>query len=151
LQEEAKALNSHKKGLLLETVTADTGTPLEQVALPEVDLTRGWNDERYAWVDGEFVLVRGEHDNTVIYRLDTGVKLGEFFGSPMAIDEVAGLVAAVNRDDEMLLVDERTGKELERFTLGSPVRLARIVAGKDKTLLVLTADQVVHRLPLPKQ
>jgi len=54
----------------------------------------------------------------------------------------------VNREDEILLVDERTGKELKRFTLGSPVRLARIVTGKEMTLLILTADQMVHRLPL---
>jgi hypothetical protein len=42
------------------------------------------------------------------------------------------------------------GKELQRFTLGSPARLAQIVTGKDKTLLVLTEDQVVHRVPLGK-
>lgn len=150
LQEETRALTSHKKGLLIETVAADTGAPLEQVALPEVDLTRGWNDERYAWVTGQFVLVRGEHDNTAIYRLDTGAKVGEFFGSPLAVAADPGLVAAMNREDEVLLVNERTGKELERFTLGSPARLAEIVTGKEKKLLVLTADQVVHQLPLPK-
>jgi len=150
LQEEMRALTNRKKGLLIETVSVDTGAALEQVALPEVDLTRGWNDERYAWVDGEFVLVRGEHGNTVIYRLDTGAKVGEFFGSPIAVAADAGLVAAVNREDEVLLVDERTGKELERFTLGSPARLAHILDGKERKLLVLTADQVVHELPLPE-
>ncbi|HVN94118.1 MAG TPA: M48 family metalloprotease [Terracidiphilus sp.] len=149
-QDEAKALNNHKKGLLIETVTADTGAPMEQVALPEVDLSEGWHDERYAWVDGEFVLVHGEHDNTDIYRLDSGASVGEFFGMPLATDSAAGLIAAVNREDEILLVDESTGKELQRFTMGSPVRLGRILSGKEKMLLVLTADQVVHRIPLPK-
>ena len=149
LQEETKSLNNHKKGMLLEIVQAATGASLEQVALPEVDLTRGWNDERFAWVNGEYILVRGEHDNTVIYRLDTGAKVGEFFGSPLAMGEPAGLIAATNREDEVLLVDERTGKEIERFTLGSPARLGRIVTGGQNELLVLTADQVVHRLPLP--
>ncbi|MGB8029077.1 MAG: M48 family metalloprotease [Terracidiphilus sp.] len=150
LQEESKALTSHKKGLLIETVTPETGAPLEQVALPEVDLSRGWNDERFAQLSGEYALVHGEHSNTVIYRLDTGEKVGEFFGTPLATDSGAGLIAAVNREDEILLVDERTGKEIERFTLGSPARLARIVTGKEKKLLVLTADQVVHQLPLPQ-
>jgi hypothetical protein len=147
-QEETKALTSHKKGLLIETVTLETGAPLEQVALPEVDLSRGWDDRRFAQISGEYALVRGEHSNTVIYRLDTGEKVGEFFGSPLATDSASGLIAAVNREDEILLVDERTGKEIERFTLGSPARLARIVTGKK--LLVLTADQVVHQLPLPQ-
>jgi WD40 repeat protein len=149
-QEQAKALSSHKKGLLIETVTPETGAPLEQVALPEVDLSRGWNDRRFAQVSGEYALVHGEHSNTVIYRFDTGEKVGEFFGTPLATDSGTGLIAAVNREDEILIVDERTGKEIERFTLGSPARLARIVTGKDKKLLVLTADQVVHQLPLPQ-
>jgi hypothetical protein len=64
----------------------------------------------------------------------------------MATDASSGLVAAVNRNDEILLIDERTGKELSRFTLGAPIRLTRIVDGK--TLLVLTADHVVHKLPI---
>ena len=147
-QEEAKALTSHKKGLLIETVTLETGAPLEQVALPEVDLSRGWDDKRFAQISGEYALVRGEHNNTVIYRLETGAKVGEFFGTPLAADSTTGLIAAVNREDEILLVDEHTGKEIERFTLGSPARLARIVTGKK--LMVLTADQVVHELPLPE-
>jgi hypothetical protein len=149
-QDQAKALTTNKKGLLIETVTPETGALLEEVALPEVDLSRGWNDERFARVSGEYALVHGEQDNTVIYRFDTGEKVGEFFGTPLATDSGAGLIAAVNREDEILLVDEKTGKELQRFTLGSPVRLGRIVDGKDKMLLVLTADQVVHRIPLPK-
>lgn len=149
-QQEAKALTSHKRGLLIETVTPETGAPLEQVALPEVDLSRGWNDERFAQVSGEYALVHGEHSNTVIYRIDTGDKVGEFFGTPLATDSGTGLIAAENREDEILLVNERTGKEIERFTLGAPARLARIVNGKEKKLLVLTADQVVHELPLPE-
>jgi beta-barrel assembly-enhancing protease len=150
LQEQTKGFTTHKQGLLIETLDGQTGAPLEQVALPEIDLSSGWNDERYARVAGEFVLVNGEHGNTAIYRFDTGAKVGEFFGSPVATDAARGLIAAVNRDDEILLVDEKTGKELQRFTLGSPVRLARIITGADQKLLVLTADQVVHQLPLPQ-
>jgi WD40 repeat protein len=150
LERQAEALKNKKKGLLIETVNPKTGAPYQQVVIPEADLSKGWNDQRVAWVSGEFVLVRGEHENTVIYRLDSGAKVGEFFGAPLTTDAYTNLVAAVNREDEVLLVDERSGKELKRFTLGSPVRLARIVAGKETLLLVLTADQVVHRLALPQ-
>jgi hypothetical protein len=118
--------------------------------IPEADLSNGWNDARRATVSGEFALVRGEHGNTVIYRLDGGAKVGGFFGSPVATDAATGLIAATNREDEILLVYERSGQERKRFTLGSPVLAARIVTGNGKTLLVLTADQVVHRLQLPK-
>ena len=148
LQKEVDGFKNGKKGILIETVVPETGAPLEQVALPEADLTGGWGDARRAMVSGKFVLVRGEHGNTSIYRLDSGVKTGEFFGAPRATDAASGIVAAVNRENEVLLVDAGTGKELKRFTLGSPVRLARIVAGKERTLMILTADQVVHRVPL---
>jgi hypothetical protein len=150
LQREAAAQKTGKKGLLIETVAQETGAPLEQVVIPEADLSRGWNDERRAVVSGEFVLVHGEHGNTAIYRMDTGAKVGEFFGSVVATDAGSNRIAAVNREEEIVMIDERDGKELQRFTLGSPVRLARIVNGEQKMLLVLTADQVVHRLPLPE-
>ncbi len=149
LQKEVDALKDKKRGLLLETVVPETGAPLEQVVIPEADLSYGWADARRAMVSGEYVLVRGEHGNTVIYRMDTGIKIGEFFGDPVATDASIAMIAAINREDEIVLLDESTGKESKRFTLGSPVRLARIIAGKQNELLVLTADQVVHRLPLP--
>jgi WD40 repeat protein len=150
LQRQAEALPNKKKGILIETVAPETGAPLQQVVVPEADVSRGENDVRRATVSGEFVLAQGEHGNTAIYRMKDGAKTGEFFGSAVASDASAGLVAAVNREDEILLVDEGTGKELKRFTLGSPVLVARIVTSGERTLLVLTADQVVHRIPLPK-
>jgi len=148
LQREFDALKNKRKGLLLEIVVPETGTPLQQVIVPEVDLTHGRNDERRATVSGNFVLAQGEHGNTAIYRIADGSKVGEFFGSPLSSDAASGVIAAVNREQEILLVDERSGKELQRLTFGSPVRLARIINGQEKTLIVLTADQVVHRIPL---
>jgi WD40 repeat protein len=150
LQAQADALKNKKKGLLLETVVPETGKALQQVIIPETDLTGGWNDVRHAMVSGEYVLANGEHGNTAIYKISDGTKIGEFFGFPVATDSASGLIAAVNREEEILLVDEHSGKELNRFSFGSPVLIARIVIGKDKTLLVLTADQVVNRMPLPQ-
>lgn len=150
LQKELEGFKDKKRGLLLETVVPETGAPLEQVAVPEADLTHGWGDARQAMISGEYVLVRGEHGNTVIYRLNTGAKVGEFFGAPVATDASISLVAATNREDEIVLVEESTGKELKRFSLGAAVRVARIIHGKENQLLVLTADQVVHRLGLPE-
>jgi WD40 repeat protein len=148
LEAEANALSNKKKGLLLEVVEAASGTSAGQIVLPEADLTHGWNDERRTRVSGNYVLVHGEHGNTVIYQFDTGKKTGEFFGGVLASDSKLGLVAAINREDELFLVDEATGKELQRFTLGSPVRMGRILAGQPNTLVVLTADQTIHKLPL---
>ena len=143
LLREAAALPGKKKGMLLELVNAETGVSLDQVVIPEVELSGGWNDERRAVASGEFVLARGERGNTDIYKVSNGEKVGEFFGSVMTSD--AKLVVAINREDEVVLIEENSGKELRRFSLGSPVLLARIVGG-GKLLLVLTADQVVHRV-----
>jgi hypothetical protein len=148
LQKQADALKDKKKGLLLETVVSGTGSPVEEVIVPEVDLSRGWFDARRAMVSGKFLLARGEDGVTAIYRMEDGTRVGEFIGSAVATDGGVGVIAAVNREDEILLVEECSGKELKRFTLGSPVRAARIIAGKEKMLMVLTADQVVHRIPL---
>ncbi|HKD59421.1 MAG TPA: M48 family metalloprotease [Terracidiphilus sp.] len=150
LRQEVDVLKDRKKGLLLETVAPLTGAPLQQVIIPEADQSRGRDDQRRAIISGDVVLARGEHGNTAIYSLANGSKIGEFFGLTVATDANAGVIAAQNREEEILIVDEHTGKELERFTLGSPVRAARIVNSAEKTLMVLTADQVVHRLPLPK-
>ena len=155
LQREAAVLK--KKGLLLETVVPETGVPLEKIVIPEADLTKGRDDVRRATVSGDIVLAQGEHGNTVIYRMKDASKIGEFFGETLAADAQSGVIVAINRDDEILLVDERTGAELQRLRLGSPVRLAKIVPSAGKTesaqrnLMVLTADQVMHRLPLPQR
>ncbi len=148
LQKQAEAMNDKKRGLLIETVTADRGAALEQVVVPEVDLSRGWFDPRRGMVSGKFVLVRGEDRVTGIYRLGDGSKVGEFIGSAIASNASLGLIAAVNRTNEILLVEESTGNELTRFSFASPVRLAELVSGKENLLLVLTADQVVHRIPV---
>jgi hypothetical protein len=147
---ELARLMDRKKGLLLETVNPETGATLEQVILPEAAVSNGWADGRRAMVSGEMVLAQGERGSTAIYWLKDGSKAGEFFGHPVATDAQLHLIAAVNRENEILLVDETSGQELKRFTLDSPVRLARIVADTGrKFLVVLTADQVVHRIAVP--
>jgi WD40 repeat protein len=146
LQRQMKALTGPKKGLLLELVAPETGAPLLQVILPEANLSR--NDHRDAKVSGDFALARNEGDNTTIYRLSDGARIGEFVGDSLATDASGGIVAALHREDEIVVIDEHTGKELRRITLGSRVLAGHIVGSKERELLVLTADQVVHRLPL---
>jgi hypothetical protein len=149
LQKQMEALKEKKKGLLIETVLPETGAPLEQAIVPVADLRRGLWNSREAWVTGKFVLARGAERVTAIYLLQDGTEKGEFFDEPVATDSTLGMIAAVNRENEIRLVDEANGKELARYSFASPVRLAHFVSGKDAKLLVLTADQVLHRLSLP--
>jgi hypothetical protein len=151
LEQQAASLANRKNGILLETVAAETGVPIDKVLIPEIDVTQGISDSRYATVCGEFVVVHGEHGNTAIYRLDGSGKVGEFFGTALAVDDESGLIAGVNREDEVILVDVHTGREIRRFTLGAPVLGAGFAVSKEskgKTLLALTNDQIVHRVPV---
>jgi WD40 repeat protein len=149
LSKQFGALKNQKKALLVETVDAETGAPLEKVIVPDVNLYLGWDDNRRAMVSGKVVLSHSVDGVTAIYHIEDGTLVGEFIGSVIAADASAGIVAAVNRQDEILLVEESTGNEIKRISFASPVRLAHIVTGKENSLLVLTADQTVHRIPLP--
>jgi|GEM_PF-3218471 len=148
LQAVANGLADRKKGLLIDVVNAVTGASEGVKILPEADLTHGWDDERRTRVSGDYALVSGEHNNVVIYKLSDGTKVGEFFGELLAADAELGLVVAANREDEILFVEEKTGKEIRRFTLGSPVRYATIVSGGQNMFYAVTADQMMHRIPL---
>ena len=92
LEKELEPLKDKKKGMLVETVVPETGVPLEWVILPEVDLTHGSGDVRRAVVSGKYVLVRGEHGNTDIYDLETGVKKGEFLAYRSRLRRKRGLL-----------------------------------------------------------
>lgn len=148
LQGQLKALPAPKKGLLLETLDAASGASLQQVIIPEANLSNEKNDVRHARLSGDFVLATSARGDTTIYRLSNGERVGQFVGTPISTDAQTGIVAALHREDEVVLINERSGMELRRFTLGSRVLMGQIVGTKDKSLLVLTADQTIHRLPL---
>jgi hypothetical protein len=84
----------------------------------------------------------------VIYRVADGVRTGAFYGRAIAGDGKLGLIAATNRDQDVILYDAATGKELKRVTVDQFPRAARFVAEKS-ALLVLTANQRVYTIDLP--
>jgi len=150
LEAEAQKLKDQKKGLLLETVDGESGKVYQKMVLPEADLSHGWRDDRWARASGEFLLVHGEHENTVIYRLGDGSKVGEFFGTVISTNAAFDVAVALNRENELLLVNESTGKEVRRLHFSSPVRLARVLVAANPQLVVITADQKLHRVALPE-
>ncbi len=150
LQTQAASIKKLGGGFLIETIDISTGKQMQQAVIPEMDLSGGRRDVRAAYISGHYVIVRGEHHNTTLYSLDDGNKVGEFFGYFIAANAELGLVAAQDREGEVLVVDEHTGKQLQQFLLGSPVRAAEFIKDR-RMLMVLTADQTLHRLKLPKQ
>ena len=62
----------------------------------------------------------------------------------MATDPASGIICTTNRIGEATVLDQ-SGKELNHFTLNSPVRFASL-SENGADLMVLTADQRVHHL-----
>ncbi len=105
-------------------------------------------DHRWADVYGNFVAVRGNYNNTVIYRLSDGVRTCAFYGRVLGGDGAQGLVAVANRDQELIVYDTATGTEIKRVILDHQPRVARFVPSQH-ALLVLTATQRVYTIPIP--
>jgi DNA-binding beta-propeller fold protein YncE len=76
------------------------------------------------------------------------VRTGAFYGRAIAGDGKLGLIAATNRDQDVIVYDAATGKELKRMTVDQLPRAARFIAAKN-ALLVLTANQRVYTIDLP--
>jgi hypothetical protein len=134
------------QGLLLEVVDSHTGEIKRVVQVPERYSSSG--DSRWAVVYGDYLVVHGAANNSVIYRSSDGKRLGAFFGRTIAGDSKLGLLAATNRDQEVMIIDANTGKELRRVTVDNLLLAARIIPDKNE-LLVLTASQRVYSLDLP--
>jgi hypothetical protein len=135
-------------GLLIEVINSRTGEIRRALKAPERNSS--WRTE-YRWTSlyGDYLVVHGASNNCVIYRVADGVRLGAFYGWPIAGDGKMGLVAATNRDQEVTVYDLTNGKRLKSVTLDQIPQTARFVAEKN-ALLVLTASQRVYTIDLPK-
>jgi len=146
LAPQIAALKDKKKGLFLEIVDKRTGQHLHELVVPERDISRGWYDTRRGQTMGDFVLMQGESDNTVIYRAADATRIGEVFGTPIAQNSDLRLFCVRNRENELTIYDAATAKEQRHYNFDSPVRFAAFQPAT-KSVLVLTADQKVHTLP----
>jgi hypothetical protein len=107
----------------------------------------GRDGPRTAALYGDLLAVRGNSNNTVVYRLSNGERLLAFFGRAIAGDAGLGLIAAANRPQEVTIYEVATGKELNRVMLDNDVLAARFIPA-NRHLLVLTATQHVYALDL---
>jgi len=78
------------------------------------------------------------------------MRLGAFYGTAIAGDGKLGLIAATNREQEIILYDATKGRELKRVTVDHLPRAARFIEEK-KALLVLTANQRVYTINFPER
>ena len=73
--------------------------------------------------------------------------MARVFGSPVAQNADLHLFCARNRENELTVYDAATAKERYHYTFDSPVRFTAFQPAA-KTLLILTADQKIHTMPL---
>jgi hypothetical protein len=134
------------QGLLIEIVDSHTGEIKRAMQVPEPSSSRGV--QRSAALYGDYLVVHGVSNNSVVYRVSDGMRMGAFWGRAIAGDGSLRLIAATNRDQDVIIYDAASGKELKRVTVDQIPLAARFIPGKN-TLLVLTASQSVTTIGLP--
>jgi len=133
-------------GLAIDFVDSHTGEVQKILQTPTRPAFR--NDNRWVGAYGDYVVVHGNLNNTVVYRLSDGKRTCAFYGRVLGGDGARGLLAVNNRDQEIIVYDAATGEDLLRVTLDHLPRVARFVADAH-SLLALTATQRVYTIPVP--
>jgi len=135
-------------GLLVEIVDSHTGEIRRVLQVPEKYDPANGDSDRWASLFGDYLVVHGVYNNSVIYRASDGTRLGAFFGRVIAGDGKLGLLAATNRDQEVFVLNADNGLELKRITVDERPCVARFIPDKP-ALLVLTSNQRVYSVDLP--
>jgi WD40 repeat protein len=133
-----------KQGLLIEILDSRTGDIIRALQVPQ----RAGVAPRTASLFGDYLVVRGIYNNSTIYRITDGQRLGAFSGRVIAGDGKLGLIAATNRDQDVIVYDATNGRELKRVTVDHLPRVAKFIPAKN-ALLVLTANQQVFSIDFP--
>src|SRR5579872_6952625 len=145
---EERPLKNHLNGFLVEVLDKHTGAYLRGVV---ADVSHGgwWRSATHLRTAafGDFALIEGRFDSTIVYRFSTGARLGEVFGEIVAQDAASGMFCVSNSDNDLVVYDAATVRELRHFTFATRVRFAQFLPAR-KQLLVLTADQKLHTISI---
>jgi hypothetical protein len=132
-------------GQLIEVVDSHTGETRRMLQVPQ---RYGGDNQLWSSLYGDYLVVHGNFNNSVIYRVSDGMRMGAFYGRAIAGDGKLGLIAATNRDQDVTILDAKTGRQLKQVTVDNFPRAARFIPEKN-ALLVLTATQRVYTIDLP--
>jgi hypothetical protein len=138
----ASSVKNRNDGVLVELLNKQTGQ-LAHSAIVEEKAFKNVEDSRFMFGFGDTLLVTGELNNTVVYRLSDNTRLTELFGHFVGYNVQDNLFAIVNRRKELIIYDGATGSERFRFQLASPVRIVHFLP-ESKEVMVITADQQLH-------
>ena len=130
------------QGWVTEIVNSQTGELVGQVVSPD-NFGRTESSTQNSALWGNLLAVHGNHNNTVVYDAKTGARLMAFWGRAIAGNDKMGLIAARNREQELIVYEAATGREVLHVTLDAAVRGALFVPEK-KQLLAVTSNQTVY-------
>lgn len=145
LAAQAAGLKEKDAGRLLEIIGSGDGKTRAMVV---VELPRSYDTVDGLSRAGDLIYLSTGDNRTLVYSLETGKQLRQIFGQLIAADATSGHVCAVNRRDEAIVLDHE-GHELVHLALGKPARYATL-REHGSLLVVLTADQTIHRYRIPE-
>ncbi len=134
-------------GQLIEIVDSHTGEIRRILQVPERYGSGSGANQLWSSLYGDYLVVHGNFNNSVIYRVSDGARMGAFYGRAIAGDGKLGLIASTNRDQDVTILDAKNGKQLKQVTVDHFPLAARFIAEKN-ALLVLTATQRVYTIDL---
>lgn len=139
-----KAVKKEWRGFLVEVIDRHTGAYLRGVVM---DVShRPWEPQRpRATAFGDFALVQSRIDSIVEYRFSTGARIGEVHGEIVTQDAASGLFCIRRGEHDLVIYDAATLRERKHLTYAKRVSLAEFLPVR-RELLVLTADQSIHRI-----
>lgn len=135
------------EGTVVEVVDNRTGKVKHQLLIPEFFPADCLCQYHPADLYGSMLAVHSVHNETTVYRVDTGKRMFAFFGYALAGDESLGMLAATDRIQELNLYDTASGRRLAHLMLDQILVSARFLP-EQKVLLVTTASQTVYRIGL---
>jgi len=100
---------------------------------------------RRAYASGDFVFVSDSKNRTMAYSLKSGEQTGKVFGRVIAISPSGDRVLIENNKGDAQLYESATMHALAHFAFPAWITVATFLPD-DKTLMVLTSDQVVYKL-----
>jgi len=98
---------------------------------------------------GDWLVVSDSTNRLLVYSVKSGEQTGILFGRRPVLSGSASLLAAENERGQLSLYDLTTLARLEQYVFTSPIAYSYFAAD-DRRLFVLTGNQTVYFIGLPK-
>ena len=145
LSAQASHISDRESSYLLEFYNTETGSVQGRML---IDSGNGSFRIRTASLHDDWVAVTDNLGRALIYSLSDGIQQAHFFGGHPVIVPGQNLLLLRNDQDELDLIDIKSGEKKEHFSFPAPVA-ATLVTANGKKAMVLTTDQTVYWVDLP--